>query len=209
MCNCWRQSKRLFPKKKIQKEGIDEFRMVLGGQPTPFCFYPLSRVTRNCKTIRHEQLQIQRTKQIKPDFPSTPSEVLRTITLSLTTGRVKHCFSRILLQKNMALAGHPRPCETHLQAFEVCSVGLKILPEISNATFSKPAWKCFRFHHLHWYSSRWCNPSGVRFWPNWEPPLCRQLHQKKKRTSLEKSKLFLTSQKSFVTQLSQRNTGKD
>ena len=37
---------------------IDEFRMVLGGQPTPFCFYPVSRVTRNFETRRHQQLQI-------------------------------------------------------------------------------------------------------------------------------------------------------
>ena len=37
---------------------IDEFCMVLGGQPTPFCFYPLSRVTRNCETRRHQQLGI-------------------------------------------------------------------------------------------------------------------------------------------------------
>ena len=39
-------------------ESIDEFRMVLGGQPMPFCLHPLSRVTRNCKTRRHQQLQI-------------------------------------------------------------------------------------------------------------------------------------------------------
>ena len=37
---------------------IDEFRMVLGGQPTPFCFYPVSRVTRNYETRRHQQLQL-------------------------------------------------------------------------------------------------------------------------------------------------------
>ena len=37
---------------------------------------------------------------ITPGFPSTPSNVLRTISLSLTTGRVKNCFSRIRLEKN-------------------------------------------------------------------------------------------------------------
>ena len=38
--------------------GIDEFHMVLGGQPMPFCIYPLSRVTRNCETRQHQQLRI-------------------------------------------------------------------------------------------------------------------------------------------------------
>ena len=42
----------------IPRRDIDEHRMVLGGQPTPFCFYPLSRVTRNCETRRHQQLRI-------------------------------------------------------------------------------------------------------------------------------------------------------
>ena len=40
---------------------IDEFGTVLGGQPMPFCFYPLSMVTRNCKTRRHQQLRIYST----------------------------------------------------------------------------------------------------------------------------------------------------
>ena len=80
---------------------IDEFRMVLGGQATPFCFYPFSRVTRNCETHQHLQLQIQRTKHIKPDFPSILSDVLRTISLSLTSGRVKKLlFANSVVKKH-------------------------------------------------------------------------------------------------------------
>ena len=44
----------------------DDFHVVSGGQPTPFCFCPLSRVTRNCGTRRDQQLRLWRTKQIKP-----------------------------------------------------------------------------------------------------------------------------------------------
>ena len=39
------------------KRRVDEFRMVLGGQPTPFCFYPVSRVTRNYETRRHNSFK--------------------------------------------------------------------------------------------------------------------------------------------------------
>ena len=35
----------------------DEFHTVLGGQPTPFCFNPVSRATRNCEIHRHQQLR--------------------------------------------------------------------------------------------------------------------------------------------------------
>ena len=44
-------------KRSVKSVGIDEFRMVLGGQATSFCFYPLSRVTRNYETRRHQQFQ--------------------------------------------------------------------------------------------------------------------------------------------------------
>ena len=45
---------KIMPDVEVSRVSIDEFRVVLGGQPTPFCFYPLSRVTRNCKTGRHQ-----------------------------------------------------------------------------------------------------------------------------------------------------------
>ena len=57
--------------------------------------------------IRNDPDKNEFTIKIKPDFPSTPSDVLRTNSLSLTTGRVKHCFSRILLQKEKHVVGWP------------------------------------------------------------------------------------------------------
>ena len=40
---------------------IDEFHIVLGGQPMLICFYTLSRVTSNCGTRRHQQLRAHQT----------------------------------------------------------------------------------------------------------------------------------------------------
>ena len=80
---------------------IVEFCMILGGQPMPFCFYPLSKVTRNCKTSQQPQLWIWHTKQIKLDFPSTPSGVFRTISLWLTTGREKMAFRDFCCKKRI------------------------------------------------------------------------------------------------------------
>ena len=69
--------------------------MVLGGQLTPFCFYPLSSVTRNCETHWHQQLRIHRApNKVKPDFPSNRSDVFRTISFSLTTSREKKRLCR-------------------------------------------------------------------------------------------------------------------
>ena len=58
---------------QAQKESsIDKFHTVLSGQPTPFCFLPIVRVTRNCKTRKHQQLRTyskgQTTLSIKPCF---------------------------------------------------------------------------------------------------------------------------------------------
>ena len=58
---------------QAQKESsIDKFHTVLGGQPTPFCFLPIVRVTRNCKTRKHQQL--------------------RTYSKGQTTLSIKSCF---------------------------------------------------------------------------------------------------------------------
>ena len=76
---------------KSTRYPIDEFRTVLGGQPTPFCFYSVSRVSRNCKT---------RTKQIKSAFPGLSHRTcLARSRSTLTTGRVKNCFCEFCCKK--------------------------------------------------------------------------------------------------------------
>ena len=79
---------------------IDEIRMVLGGQPTPFCFDPLSKVTQNRETRPHQQFRLYRTQQIQPDFPATPSDVLRTILLPCMTGMVKLLFVNCFVKEH-------------------------------------------------------------------------------------------------------------
>ena len=61
--------------------------VVLGCQPTPFCYCPLSRVTKHVGT------------NSEPVFPSTPSDVFRNISLSLTTGREKMAFYKFCRKK--------------------------------------------------------------------------------------------------------------
>ena len=71
---------------------IDEFCMVLGSQPMPFCFYPLSRVTRKSAPTASNTTH-------ETDFPSNPLDVFRTISLSLTNCREKWHFANSVVKK--------------------------------------------------------------------------------------------------------------
>ena len=95
---------------------IDEFRMVLGGQPTPFLFLPI---------VKGNQILEIGTNSFECGAPNKLNLIsfpprwicFATSLLSLMTSREKKGFREFCFEKKGGgggLPGQPRPCETRL-----------------------------------------------------------------------------------------------
>ena len=89
----------------------------LGGQPTPFCFHTLSRVTRNCQTRPSGTNSFECNAPNKWNLISLPPHrtcFARSRNRWRPAGK-KWLFAVVKKKKRrMALSDHPRPCESYV-----------------------------------------------------------------------------------------------